>query len=70
MIISGVHTENKLPSISFSPNLFEKNDTTHQFDETPFLAEQLTEENDQCEFPDSLNLISKNGTIFKRALMF
>lgn len=63
-IILGVHNENQLPSITFPPNLFEENDTTPQLAETPFRAEQLTEENDQSENRDIE--ISEHGTIFKK----
>lgn len=49
-IISGVQTKNKLPSISFPPNLFEKNDTTQQFDKTKFMdaVKELSNDNHMC----------------------
>lgn len=62
--IQGVHSENKLPAITFPLHLFEKNDTTTQLDETPFTAQQLTKENDQSEFEDIE--ISERGTILNK----
>lgn len=60
-IISGVNNEKKIPLITYPPNVSKKNDTMPQLDETPFRAEQLTKENDQCE--SGHIEISESGTI-------